>query len=451
MTYGVGSVTAIETAKGIRYRVRIPDGRGKHRSLGVYESEERAHEMREAGLVAAAELGTLSGVSFLAFGERWLERCKESGMRDVTSMRSRWSTIVALAPFAKLAVGSITRSHIRDWARTLTQQPAMRSVKRNGVRERVEAGRTLSWLSAKHALSLVGRALDEAREEGLVKENVARGVKLPRREQTKEAWTWLTVDEIAKVLAVELTEEQRAAITVSVYEGLRLGELAALQWENVDLESERPSMLIAASWKRGTKSGKVRRIPLLEPARLALKRWQEHSQRKEGLVFPSPSGGIYAKGHDWNWRGGYYRSVKGDLKRRDGVLERSGIKRRVRWHDLRHTCAANLVSGSWDRAWRLEEVRAFLGHSSITTTEIYAHLAPDALHATARQTAVLPQARKPTRRPQPVMNLSRRRRLSQRITAKSLARSAGFEPATFGSVDRCSIQLSYDRIQGCAS
>jgi integrase len=169
-----------------------------------------------------------------------------------------------------------------------------------------------------------------------------------------------------------------------------------------------------------------RRVPL-EPARLALKRWQEHSQRKEGLVFPSPQGGMYAKGHDWNWRGGYYRVAKGKLKQWNGVLERSGIKRRVRWHDLRHTCAANLVSGSWDRAWRLEEVRAFLGHSSITTTEIYAHLAPDALHATARQTALQPQQQPRSRTRQPVMNLSRRRGLSRRNVPKLLVRPEGFE------------------------
>ena len=49
--------------------------------------------------------------------------------------------------------------------------------------------------------------------------------------------------------------------------------------------------------------------------------------------------------------------------------------------------AANLISGTWERPWRTEEVREMIGHASITVTQIYAHLAPDALHATARATA----------------------------------------------------------------
>jgi integrase len=143
---------------------------------------------------------------------------------------------------------------------------------------------------------MVARVLDEAREEGLVHENVARGVKLPRREETKEAWTWLTPGEFATVLALDLTLEQRTAITVAAYQGLRLGELAALTWEHVTLDGERPALVIAASWKRGTKSGKVRRIPLLDPARFALLRWQPDLDKRTGLVFPSPKGGMYAKG-----------------------------------------------------------------------------------------------------------------------------------------------------------
>ncbi len=42
--------------------------------------------------------------------------------------------------------------------------------------------------------------------------------------------------------------------------------------------------------------------------------------------------------------------------------------------------------GTWGRAWTLEEVCAVMGHSSITVTQRYAHLAPDALHKAARST-----------------------------------------------------------------
>ncbi|MEO6575667.1 MAG: site-specific integrase, partial [Polyangiaceae bacterium] len=57
------------------------------------------------------------------------------------------------------------------------------------------------------------------------------------------------------------------------------------------------------------------------------------------------------------------------------------------WHDLRHTCASALVSGMWGRAWRLEEICALLGHSSITVTQRYAHLAGTALVVAAEETS----------------------------------------------------------------
>lgn len=65
----------------------------------------------------------------------------------------------------------------------------------------------------------------------------------------------------------------------------------------------------------------------------------------------------------------------------------AGITRRVRWHDLRHTCASHLVQGTWGRVWSLAEVRDVLGHSSIKQTERYAHLCPGGIHDAARATS----------------------------------------------------------------
>jgi integrase len=58
----------------------------------------------------------------------------------------------------------------------------------------------------------------------------------------------------------------------------------------------------------------------------------------------------------------------------------------VRWHDLRHTCGASLISGWWGRAWRLEEIKELLGHKDISVTQRYAHLAKGALLTAADET-----------------------------------------------------------------
>ena len=60
-----------------------------------------------------------------------------------------------------------------------------------------------------------------------------------------------------------------------------------------------------------------------------------------------------------------------------GALERAGIHRHVRFHDLRHTFASHLVMHGVD----IRQVANLLGHKDIKVTMRYAHLAPEHLQA----------------------------------------------------------------------
>ena len=82
---------------------------------------------------------------------------------------------------------------------------------------------------------------------------------------------------------------------------------------------------------------------------------------------------MYAVGHDFGWEDVRDRRAKDG--ERLGARSRLGITRKVRFHDLRHTCASHLVMGTWGRRWSIEEVSKFLGHSDIQVTQRYAHLA----------------------------------------------------------------------------
>jgi integrase len=371
--YGGGSITK---SRG-RWRVRVPDGRGGQINIGTYESRVLAEQARNAALINAADIADLIGVSLRRYGERWLEKCARAGIHTVDSMRSRWKNIIAAAPFADLPVDAVRRADVRDWVNEqLVAHPAAGG-----------GGRPISWQTAKHALGELARCLDRAVEDGLITTNPARGVRLPRREQTSEGWTYLSTAEIKAVLELPLTDEQRTVITVAVYQGLRLGELAALRWENLDLA--KATMLIAGSWQGSTKTGRPRRIPMLAPTAAALGAWWSRTGAAT-FVFPAPAGGPYSRGYDWGW---------GDRRNGPDIPTRAGITRRVRFHDLRHTCAAHLISGSWGRAWRIEEVQRYLGHDDIHTTQRYAHLMPGALADVARETAREPTKHVPNMSP----------------------------------------------------
>ena len=71
------------------------------------------------------------------------------------------------------------------------------------------------------------------------------------------------------------------------------------------------------------------------------------------LVFPNHRGERRSKGERSWWQ---------------VAKARAKIPKFFRWHDLRHTCASSLLAGWWGRAWRLEVVKEYLGHSDIKVT-----------------------------------------------------------------------------------
>lgn len=204
----------------------------------------------------------------------------------------------------------------------------------------------------------------------------------------------------------------RIWIQFAIGTGLREGEMFNLRLSDLVLGGDDPHVIV----QRGSKDGgpkntrtadvKIRRVPLFGPGLDAVRRWMGMlpsycPSNPHGLVFPGPTGA--RKQPDKHLH--RTRCVRVEL--RDGtvvtkvrpfnplpeylaaagiVAERRHDGRHVRWHDLRHTFASSLVSGTWGRRWSLEEVRAAMGHESITTTERYAHLADTALKIAARET-----------------------------------------------------------------
>lgn len=168
---------------------------------------------------------------------------------------------------------------------------------------------------------------------------------------------WLTKSEARRLIeAASLyakTPLLPCFIRLALNTGCRRGELLGLEWRRVDL-SRRLLHLEAGH----TKAGKRRSVPLNAEAVAALQElrgWGREHWRGSPWVFPSAAGG-------------HLRYFKTGFK---NACQRAAISD-FRIHDLRHTCASWLVMAGVD----LYTVRDLLGHSSVTVTERYAHLAP---------------------------------------------------------------------------
>lgn len=149
----------------------------------------------------------------------------------------------------------------------------------------------------------------------------------------------------------------RPAILVGLRCGLRLGEIMALRWEDVDLVAGR--LVVNRTVSRGRinspKNGRTREIPLGLEVLRALK---AHRHLKGEFVFPGPEGRLLHK-----------NETKHPLWR---ACRRAGL-RRVGWHVLRHTFASHLVM----RGAPIRAVQELMGHSTIEMTMRYAHLSPN--------------------------------------------------------------------------
>jgi integrase len=166
--------------------------------------------------------------------------------------------------------------------------------------------------------------------------------------------------------------QDAAAVRLSAYTGLRLGELLALRWSDIDWTGSAltVSRAISAGRETATKSGKIRRVPLPDQAIAAL---NDLSQR----------GDFTATGELVVCNVTTGRMLDGSaLRRRYKDAQAAAGVHSMRWHDLRHTYGSLLAASGEE----LVTIKAAMGHANISTTEVYLHARP-ATELAARFTA----------------------------------------------------------------
>jgi site-specific recombinase XerD len=166
-----------------------------------------------------------------------------------------------------------------------------------------------------------------------------------------------------RLLAATTTARDRVLLMTGLYCGLRCSEICKLLIEDVDLK--RGAVMV-----RLGKGSKDRIVPIPDRFKGILRGWI--GGRQSGHVFPSPRGGRLTN-----------RAIQKLIKR---VAKRAGLRdfdrpRAVTPHKLRHAYASRLIQAGAD----IIAVRDLLGHSSVSTTQVYTHTDPDRLKATVNK------------------------------------------------------------------
>jgi integrase/recombinase XerD len=190
----------------------------------------------------------------------------------------------------------------------------------------------------------------------------------------------LSVDEVERLIGCVVGEDavslrDRAMLETAYSCGLRVTELVSLKRRDLLLEDELVRVF--------GKGGKERLVPLGAQARECLKAYLYHGREairgldKTGVVRALPEAAkdvVFLNQHGTPLtRFGFWRILQ-------IYLQRSGIETPVTPHTFRHTFATHLLEGGAD----LRVVQELLGHSSISTTEIYTHLDREFLRETVR-------------------------------------------------------------------
>jgi integrase len=235
----------------------------------------------------------------------------------------------------------------------------------------------VSRRTAQKNLVILHGLLAYAKRRGWVARNVAADAEKVSVDAAPE-FAVLSPAEVFEVARVTPEDVIGAVITVAAFTGLRLGELRALRWRDVDFAGRLVHVRrnLPRSEERRPKGRLARSVPLADQAARvldALSR-RERSTGPGDLVFPSPTG-VHLS--DKAIRAGLYEAMEAAEIDRD-----RGTGKPFVFHDLRHTYGTLAV-----RIYPVTDVKTYMGHKDLATTMRYVHHVPQ--HGAADQLSAL--------------------------------------------------------------
>ncbi len=219
-----------------------------------------------------------------------------------------------------------------------------------------ELQRGMSAKTINNRLAVLHKCLATAAEW----EELDRVPKVQLLKTTPPKFRYLKESEVQTIINAGTSPIERAMVLVAARTGLRFSELRALEWGDIDFGLKLLTVRrCAVGYDIGTpKNGRIRYVSLTVDALKAL----ESIKAESGLVFTF-QGRMCV----------YWTS----LRHLQLTCKKVGIDP-ISWHTLRHTFASHLVN----RGATLQAVQVLLGHSTITMTQRYAHMAPETMRDT---------------------------------------------------------------------
>lgn len=221
------------------------------------------------------------------------------------------------------------------------------------LRKSLEA-KGLSDKSARNVLTTLHKALEDAHSW----QCIATVPDFPKIKVADGEWDYFDRDELILLLSNARDATDRLLLHFAAKTGARAGEQLALEWQDIDWR--RATVRFRRSRTRGitgpTKSKHHRDVPLTAALLSELRALQSVS-KKQRLVFQRDGAEmLIGQLHEVLWR----------------TVARAEL-REIRWHDLRHSFASNLIAAGVP----ILQVQQWLGHATLQMTMRYAHLAPN--------------------------------------------------------------------------
>lgn len=227
-----------------------------------------------------------------------------------------------------------------------------------------------------HYHANISAALNYAYEKDLIMVNPIGKVKRPKH--IKFAASYYSVEEMEILFQKVHGDGVEFPVLMAAFYGLRRSEIAGLRWRDIDFRAntisiahtvvqasiDGKSMVVAKD--RAKNKSSSRTLPLVPQYRELLLRMKQHQDECRKLCGRSyhESEYIYVNDIGDPIKPNYITQHFGS------ILEKNGL-RRIRFHDLRHSCASLLLKNGV----AMKDIQAWLGHSTYNTTaEFYAHL-----------------------------------------------------------------------------